>query len=85
MLGNYKVALAMIGSFAFGAVGQSLNAQARPPAYGMLKSTSRNGRNLKHNFCLLLSKPWRRPVVVTLFEAERQLLFKNCHLNRGSL
>jgi uncharacterized protein (DUF1330 family) len=34
MLGKYNVALAMIGSFAFGAVAaQSLNAQARPPAY----------------------------------------------------
>ena len=34
MLGKHKIALAMIGSFAFGAVAaQSLNAQARPPAY----------------------------------------------------
>jgi uncharacterized protein (DUF1330 family) len=34
MLGKYKVALAMMGSFAFGAVAaQSLNAQPRPPAY----------------------------------------------------
>jgi hypothetical protein len=34
MLGKCKVALAMIGSFAFGAVAaQSLNAQVRPPAF----------------------------------------------------
>ena len=34
MLGKCKVALAMIGSFVFGAVAaQSLNAQVRPPAF----------------------------------------------------
>ena len=86
MLGKYKIALATIGSFAFGAVAH----KALTPTLGLLpmwlpKLTSKTARNLKPNFSLLLSKPWRRPVAVTLFETEGQCLFKDCHRNPGSL
>jgi hypothetical protein len=59
MLGKYKIALAMIGSFAFGAVAaQSLNAQLGLLPMWLPKLTSKTARNLKHNFSLLLSKPF---------------------------
>jgi uncharacterized protein (DUF1330 family) len=51
MLGKYKIALAMIGSFAFGAVAaQSLNAQARPPAYVVAEVNIKNREKFEVQF-----------------------------------
>ena len=51
MLGKYKIALAMIGSFAFGAVAaQSLNAQARPPAYVVAEVDVKNREKFETQF-----------------------------------
>jgi uncharacterized protein (DUF1330 family) len=51
MLGKHKIALAMIGSFAFGAVAaQSLNAQARPPAYVVAEVDVKNREKFETQF-----------------------------------
>ena len=51
MLGKYKIALAMIGGFVFGAVAaQSLNAQARPPAYVVAEVDVKNREKFETQF-----------------------------------
>ena len=51
MLGKHKIALAMIGSFAFGAVAAlSLNAQARPPAYVVAEVNIKNREKFEVQF-----------------------------------
>jgi hypothetical protein len=85
MLGKYKIALAMIGSFAFGAVAaQSLNAQARPPAYVVAEVDVKNREKFETQFLPPAVKAvWRRlrreqePVSPFVFTSERGVPSRN--------